>query len=508
MAMALKVARNSTAIPWQDPLNFAQKISDNYRDESWIFLYSGLNEKPDEKPDEKLDEKLDEKNSYLAIFPREKIVCADFFATEKILKNSEERWFGYLSYEVAHDFEKFPKTKKSFIDLPKIWLVNFNLVFEFDHKKKELTAIFSDEKLLEKVMKWTPQQVRGDKLMVALGDRLMVIRGNGLGALDNRLKVGMPEALQRNTSLSATMPSLFSSRSLSPRITSSPSPRTCCGVHSNFTDSSYLKTISKIKELIARGDLYQTNLTRKFFGEFKQKQNQQSAFKAFVDLTKISPANYSSFSKLDENFIISSSPELFFQVKNRKIISRPIKGTAPRGSDEKSDRQNKLDLKNSPKECAENLMIVDLVRNDLARICKAGSVVVKKLFKITTYKTIHHMSSEIHGELNQDCLSIDALKACFPPGSMTGAPKIKAMEIAAKEEKINRGIYSGAIGFIDQKSANFSVVIRTLILQGKKFEFQTGGAITFDSDPEKELAETYSKAKALMKVTRSLLQET
>ena len=455
--MALKVARNSTAIPWQDPLNFAQKISDNYRDESWIFLYSGLNEKPDEKPDEK--------NSYLAIFPREKIVCADFFAAEKILKNSEERWFGYLSYEVAHDFEKFPKTKKSFIDLPKIWLVNFNLVFEFDHKKKELKAIFSDEKLLEKVTKWTPQQVRGD-----------------------RLKVSMPEALQHhNTSLS---------------------PRTCCEVHSNFTDSSYLKTISKIKDLIARGDLYQTNLTRKFFGEFKQKQNQQSAFKTFVDLTEISPANYSSFLKLDENFIISSSPELFFQVKNRKIISRPIKGTAPRGSDEKSDRQNKLDLKNSPKECAENLMIVDLVRNDLARICKAGSVVVKNLFKITTYKTIHHMSSEIHGELNQDCSSIDALKASFPPGSMTGAPKIKAMEIAAKEEKINRGIYSGAIGFIDQKSANFSVVIRTLILQGKKFEFQTGGAITFDSDPEKELEETYSKAKALMKVTRSLLRET
>jgi para-aminobenzoate synthetase component 1 len=428
------VANNNIEIPWQDPLYFAQKISDNYRDESWVFLYSGLNEKPDEK--------LGKKNSYLAIFPREKIICEDFFAAEKILKSSEERWFGYFSYEVAHDFEKFPKTKKSLINLPKIWLVNFDLVFDFDHKKKKLTAIFSDKKLLEKATSWNLQQAQIDRIL--------------------------PSELL-----------------------------------SNFTDSSYLKTILKIKEMIASGDLYQTNLTRKFFGEFKQKQNQQSAFKTFIDLTKVSPANYSSFLKLGKNFVISSSPELFFQIKNRKIISRPIKGTAPRGFDAKSDRQNKLDLKKSPKERAENLMIVDLVRNDLSRICKAGTVIVKKLFSINTYKTIHHMSSEVHGELSEDCSSIDALQACFPPGSMTGAPKIKAMEIAAKEEKINRGIYSGAIGFIDQKSANFSVVIRTLIFQGKKFEFQTGGAITFDSDPQKELEEIFSKAAPLMKVIGS-----
>ena len=186
--------RSKIEILWQDPLDLAQKISDNYRDESWVFLYSGLNEKSNEK--------LDEKNSYLAIFPREKIICEDFFAAEKILKSSEERWFGYFSYEVAHDFEKFPKTKKSLIDLPKIWLVNFDLVFEFDHKKKKLMATFSDKKLLEKVTRWTFQQDKVDRIS--------------------------------------------SSEFLS-----------------NFTDSSYLKTISKIKEMIARGDLYQTNLTRK-----------------------------------------------------------------------------------------------------------------------------------------------------------------------------------------------------------------------------------------------------
>lgn len=206
--------------------------------------------------------------------------------------------------------------------------------------------------------------------------------------------------------------------------------------------------------------------------------------------------------KLDENFIISSSPELFFNIKNNKITSIPIKGTAPRGSSAKQDQENKLALKNSPKERAENLMIVDLVRNDLARICKAGSVKVDNLFKITTYKNIHHMSSEISGRLDEKYSTIDALRALFPPGSMTGAPKIKAMEVAAKKEKINRGVYSGAIGFFDNQTANFSVVIRTLILQKRKFEFQSGGAITFDSDPKKELEEIYNKAKALLKILK------
>ncbi len=252
--------------------------------------------------------------------------------------------------------------------------------------------------------------------------------------------------------------------------------------------------------MIAKGDFYQTNLTRKFFGEFTQKQNQQSSFQLFTDLVKSSPANYSSFLRLDKNFIVSSSPELFLEIKNGRIISRPVKGTMPRSANAKEDHKNKLALKNSAKERAENLMIVDLVRNDLSRICKAGSVAVKKLFTITSYKNIHHMSSEIHGILNKNSSTIDAIKATFPAGSMTGAPKIKAMEIAAKKEKMDRGIYSGCIGFLDGTSkANLSVVIRTLILQGKKFEFQTGGAITFNSDSQAELLEIFSKAKAIIK---------
>ncbi len=426
---------------WIEPLEFAQIIADNYGAEDWVFLYSGLHDV------------VENSRSYVALFPQKKIVGNDFAAAKKIIEGSDKKWLGYFSYELGSQFEAMVKTKKSAIDLPEIYLVNFAVVFEFDHDAKKLTVSFEDEKKLEKALRWTPS----DK--------------------------GMTDA----------KPSLF--------VT--PSYDGVQKIKSNFTDKTYLSAIRSIQKMIARGDFYQTNLTRKFFGKFSKKQTPQTAFQLFADLTKISPANYSAFLQLDKNFIISSSPELFLKIENGKILSRPIKGTAPRGSSAKEDKKNKENLKNSPKERAENLMIVDLVRNDLARICKAGSVEVKKLFEITSYKTIHHMSSEIHGELNEKLSNLDAVRACFPAGSMTGAPKIKAMEVAAKKEKINRGIYSGCIGIFEgKKSANLSVVIRTLVVKEHEFEFQAGGAITFDSSPEAELEEVFSKSKALVKILR------
>ncbi|MBM3579835.1 MAG: hypothetical protein FJX34_03590 [Alphaproteobacteria bacterium] len=410
-------------IDWQNPLQLAEKIAANYRGESWVFLYSGLHKE------------VKNSISYLALFPLETICCEDFATAENIINQSDKRWFGYLSYEVAHEFEKFPKTKKSHVALPKIWLTHFALILEFNHDKQQLTANFTDESLLYQILTY-----------------------------DLRL----------------TTCDLFP-----------------CIFDSNFTDHSYLTVIAEIQNQITRGDLYQTNLTRKFFGEFAKKPN---AFLLFLTLTKSSPTNYSAFLKFGENFVISASPELFLEVKNGCIKSRPIKGTAPRGSSAKEDLKNKSHLKNSPKERAENLMIVDLVRNDLSRICKAGSVIVKNLFHITTYKNIHHMSSEISGKIAKEISVTNTLQACFPPGSMTGAPKIKAMEVAAKEEKIDRGIYSGALGFIDKKSLNLSVVIRTLIVSGKKFEFQAGGAITYESSPQMELEEVFSKAKGIIRL--------
>lgn len=421
----------SQKISWIEPLIFAKNIAANHQGQDWIFLYSALNES------------IKNSYSYIAIFPNKKISSGNFLKTKKTIESSNEKWFGYLSYEVGAEFEKTVKTKNSAIILPKIYLVNFAVIFEFNHEKKILKAIFDDKKKLQEAL---------------------------------RIKDLKAEEELKNSTVVKK-------------------------ISSNFTNKSYLNAISDIKEMIGSGDFYQTNLTRKFFGEFEKKQNQQSAFYLFSELAKSSPGNYMAFMKLDKNFVLSSSPELFIKIEKGQILSRPIKGTAPRASSASEDLKNKNALKNSPKERAENLMIVDLVRNDLARICKAGSVKVDRLFDITSYKTIHHMSSEVSGQLDKKFSNLDALQACFPPGSMTGAPKIKAMEVAAKKEKIDRGIYSGCIGFFDgKKSTNLSVVIRTLIIQEKKFEFQAGGAITFDSSPEAELAEVFNKTKAITRL--------
>ncbi len=422
-------------ISWIDPLICAEKITQNY-DDNWSFLYSGLNSA------------VKNSRSYLAIFPQEQLICHDFLVAESLLKSSDKKWFGYFSYEVGKQFEKLPKTEESFINLPKIWLINFAVIVEFQHDK-QLVKIFYQKKkqlehLIEILSKTDPQKQKSE------------------------IKISQ--------------------------------------LHSNFSDSSYLDSIKEIKAKIADGDIYQTNLTRKFFGNFAEEINEISAFDLFKNLTQISPANYSAFLKLDKNYVISSSPELFLQVKKNKIISRPIKGTTPRDPDPKQDRKNKLHLKNSAKELAENLMIVDLVRNDLSRVCKAGSVVVKKPFHVTSYQNIHHMSSEVHGQIDDNYCAVDVLKNSFPAGSMTGAPKIKAMEIAALAERFDRGIYSGTIGMFAKNEINSSVVIRTLLTSSNKFEFQVGGGITFDSVEYSELEETFNKARGISQLLQVKLK--
>ncbi len=414
-------------LKWQNPLNFAKKISDNYGDESWIFLYSALSEK------------VDNSFSYIALFPKEEIISENFSEIADVTKD-HKIWFGYLSYELGQQFEDLPKTQKSYINLPKIWLINFSVILQFDHKKKKLMAFFDDQENLEKALKY-------------------------------RLKKKIQKEIKSRE------------------------------FQSNFSDETYLEEISDIKKMISEGNFYQTNLTRKFFGKLNIDKKSSSYFSLFSRLCKISPANYAAFLSLKKNYIISASPELFLTINNKGIVkSRPIKGTMPRSDDEKQDQKNKLELKNSTKERAENLMIVDLVRNDLSRVCEAGTVEVKKLFDVTSYKTVHHMSSEVSGKVEDNFAMTDVIKACFPAGSMTGAPKIKAMEVVARKEGLNRGVYSGAIGFIGNDLVNLSVVIRTLICRDDDFEFQVGGAITFDSDEKKELEEIFNKARGIMKL--------
>ncbi len=264
---------------------------------------------------------------------------------------------------------------------------------------------------------------------------------------------------------------------------------------SNMSKHSYLKKVSEIKKLIEEGVIYQANLTRKFYGEFAEKIN---PLEIFAKLVSISPAPFSAFYKAGETYILSASPELFLSYKNsdNKIITCPIKGSA-------KPNQAK-ELSKSKKDISENLMITDLMRNDLARVCKSGSIKVENLFEISEFSTISHMYSTISGLLKDEKSTLDIIKATFPPGSMTGAPKISAMEICSNLENIKRGIYSGILGYFDGNNRSskkidcqFSVVIRTIIIQGNKFEFQVGGGIVYDSNPELEWQETLTKASAI-----------
>jgi para-aminobenzoate synthetase component 1 len=274
-----------------------------------------------------------------------------------------------------------------------------------------------------------------------------------------------------------------------PKVTSFGSP---------MSEAEYLQKAGTVLEHIKRGDLYQANLTRKFTGEFETAPNY---FSVFRELCRVSPAPYSAFFRLDDIYIASSSPELFLRADNKGYVeTRPIKGTAPRFSDAARDAQSLQALADSSKDKAENLMITDLMRNDLARTCIPGSVKVEKLFETTSHATIHHMSSTVTGQKASQHTTLDVVEACFPPGSMTGAPKIRAMELCSKLEQLERGIYSGALGwFGGDGGCELSVVIRTLVMKGRKFEFQVGGGIVADSTPEKELQEIVFKSNGIIR---------
>lgn len=264
------------------------------------------------------------------------------------------------------------------------------------------------------------------------------------------------------------------------------------------TIQDYLYAVKELKKHIQAGDIYEINYCQEFFAK-DVRLNPEDIYWRLNDLTK---APFSAFYKVNDKFALCGSPERFLKKEGSKLISQPIKGTIKRGQDVKQDEKLKKQLRNDPKEQAENVMIVDLVRNDLSRIAKKGTVVVDELFGVYTFETVHQLISTVSCEVDNHKSLVEILKATFPMGSMTGAPKIKAMELADKYEASARGLYSGSIGFIrPNKDFDFNVVIRTLLYnQTKEFlSFTVGGAITDMSVPKKEYDECMLKANALIK---------
>ncbi len=384
-------------------------------------------------------QKVENSKSFLALFPIETIILKNFSQLDVFLQNNQKTWFGYCSYENITDLEKISFSNNHYIKTSAVFWQNFGLVLEFNHSKNTVLATYQHPKYLDFILECC--------------------------------KSDLPPSLKN----------LPKAQNIS----------------ANFTKNEYLQAILDIQQKISAGDLFQTNLTQKFYGLLNQNINHSSAFYLFAKLMQISPANYASFAVFNETFIVSASPELFLQAKNQQILSKPIKGTIASKDNQIQDLEQQKILQNSSKDTSENLMITDLMRNDFAKVCIAGSVLVPKLFELQSYKNLHHLVSSITGKLAKKYNYGSLIKACFPPGSMTGAPKIEAIKVAHQYEQQHRGIYSGCLGFIAKNQLNLAVVIRTLILQQNQFEFQAGGAITSASDPLQELLEVEVKISAL-----------
>ncbi len=262
------------------------------------------------------------------------------------------------------------------------------------------------------------------------------------------------------------------------------------------SEQNYLGLIQKAKEFITRGDAFQLCLTNQIVIE-----HEANALRTFLTLRDSNPAPYGGYLKIGALEIVSSSPEQFLKVSDSgKVSSKPIKGTRARSSDQTEDARIASELASNEKERAENLMIVDLMRNDLGRVCTADSIAVEKLFEIESYATVHQLVSTVTGMLKSGESAASALAACFPGGSMTGAPKIRAIEILEELEGAPRGIYSGAFGYMGfDGSADFGMTIRTLVFEGNVATLGVGGGITIDSDPQSEFEETMLKAQALLR---------
>ncbi|MBN8692237.1 MAG: anthranilate synthase component I family protein [Bacteroidetes bacterium] len=260
----------------------------------------------------------------------------------------------------------------------------------------------------------------------------------------------------------------------------------------------YIEKVKALKHHIQLGDIYEIN----YCITFEAKNAEINPFDVFNKLNALSQAPYSALVKLDDRYIICASPELFLSKRGNKLITKPIKGTARRSTNSHEDEQIKNELKNSLKERTENVMIVDVARNDFSRIAKKGSVIVEKLYDIESYQQVHQMVSTVSCELKDGISFNEIIHATFPMASMTGAPKIRAMQLIDDFETCNRGPFSGTIGYIDEKGDfDLNVLIRSIFYNEKEkyLSFSVGSAITHLCDPEKEYEECLLKAAALIK---------
>jgi len=269
---------------------------------------------------------------------------------------------------------------------------------------------------------------------------------------------------------------------------------------SNMTKSEYSQKFTKVHDYLLSGDCYQINLAQRFSATY-----QGDEFAAYSVLREKNKAPFSAFIRFEDSAILSISPERFLQLKDNQVQSKPIKGTRPRSNDSSIDTANATALLDSEKDRAENLMIVDLLRNDISKVCRPGSVIVPKLFDIESFPAVHHLVSTVEGELASEYNATDLLRGAFPGGSITGAPKIRAMEIIEELEPQRRSVYCGSIGYISVcGNMDTSITIRTLVCQKDQIHCWAGGGLVADSNVESEYQETFDKVHKILPVLSAL----
>ena len=269
-------------------------------------------------------------------------------------------------------------------------------------------------------------------------------------------------------------------------------------ITSNFTHDTYEAAFFKVQNYLQSGDCYQINLAQRFCA-----RAEGDAFAAYLGLRQLNPAPYAAFLSLPQVQILCTSPERFLRVQNGNVETRPIKGTRPRSSDVQKDRRLADELRSHPKDRAENLMIVDLLRSDLGKNCIPGSVRAPKLFEVESFANVHHLVSTVEGRLATGRDALDVMRDCFPGGSVTGAPKLRAMQIIEALEPDRRGIYCGCIGYIGfDGNMDTNIVIRTMVYHGDEVCCWAGGGIVADSEEKAEYQETMDKASSMLELLK------
>lgn len=354
---------------------------------------------------------------------------------------------------------------QSFLDKQQCWIPGF---LSYDLKNE-----------IEDLQSSNPDHLNFPDLHFFVPEHLILIKGGEVKVLSS-----MPDIIEHIHKSSGSDPINFKGH-----------------IKSRYTHDEYISTVQHLQDHIRRGDIYEVNFCQEFYAE----NVVLDPVSAFSELNRISPTPFANFFKSGNQYIISATPERFLSKKGNKLISQPIKGTARRSSDPQEDKQIKSELRNNSKEQAENVMIVDLVRNDLSKCAVNGTVRVEELFGIYSFPQVHQMISTVVCDIDPALSNTQLIKRTFPMGSMTGAPKIMAMQLIDEYERTKRGIFSGATGyFAPNGDFDFNVIIRSLLYNaGSKYlSFQVGSAITFDSDPEKEYEECLLKAEAIREVLK------